>query len=205
MGQPTFEAVARLPVVERWLEAFPKATGVAVVLTPPGVRRDANGALSLPIVVEGHTVAFLKAAPPSLRRQGVADLLRVFADNVVQSLQVLPVPRRDHELPCVARARQFIYAHLHEPIAVGQCARAAGYCADHFGRIFRRATGRTFTGYVARARVERAQQLLADPHARVTEVAFAAGFQSLPTFNRTFKALTGHSPTAWRAHLGAGI
>jgi AraC-like DNA-binding protein len=46
--------------------------------------------------------------------------------------------------------------------------------------------------------VEKAKVLLADPAARVSEVAFAAGFCSIPRFNRVFKKLAGVSPTEYR-------
>jgi AraC-like DNA-binding protein len=34
---------------------------------------------------------------------------------------------------------------------------------------------------------------------RVSEIAFAVGFQSLSQFNRVFKKQSGKSPTAYRA------
>jgi AraC-like DNA-binding protein len=37
---------------------------------------------------------------------------------------------------------------------------------------------------------------------RVSEIAFAVGFQSLTQFNRIFKRVFGQSPTEFRAHLG---
>jgi AraC-like DNA-binding protein len=40
-----------------------------------------------------------------------------------------------------------------------------------------------------------------NPNARVSEVAYEAGFQSLTHFNRVFKQLTGQSPTLYRTKL----
>lgn len=59
----------------------------------------------------------------------------------------------------------------------------------------------TFSEYVARCHVNRARELLHDPRLPVTEVAFAAGFQSIPHFNHTFKRVTGLSPNGYRASL----
>jgi transcriptional regulator GlxA family with amidase domain len=64
--------------------------------------------------------------------------------------------------------------------------------------MFKKATGVSFIEYVGRVRVEKAKRLLADPTARVSEVAFAAGFGSIPRFNRVFKKLAGASPTEYR-------
>jgi len=49
----------------------------------------------------------------------------------------------------------------------------------HFCKIFKRATGMTFTDFVNRARVEKARKMLMCPEARITEVAYDVGFQSL--------------------------
>jgi transcriptional regulator GlxA family with amidase domain len=65
--------------------------------------------------------------------------------------------------------------------------------------LFKRATGMHFTEHLSRVRVERARNLLANPHLRVSEVAFEAGFQSLTHFNRVFKKILGQSPTKYRS------
>jgi AraC-like DNA-binding protein len=64
--------------------------------------------------------------------------------------------------------------------------------------VFKRATGLTFTDYVARSRVESVKRMLLNPHTRVSEAAYAAGFQSLSQFNRVFRRVAGESPTAYR-------
>ena len=39
----------------------------------------------------------------------------------------------------------------------------------------------------------------ATPKLKISEIAFAAGFQSLSQFNRIFKSFSGKSPTKFRA------
>jgi AraC-like DNA-binding protein len=109
------------------------------------------------------------------------------------------------EAPAAGRARAFIAAHLGEPLALQQVARAANMSPFYFCKVFKQATGLTFTHYVARARIERTKQLLLNPHMRISEAAYEAGFQSLSQFNRVFRRIAGESPTRYRAHLhGAG-
>ena len=50
--------------------------------------------------------------------------------------------------------------------------------------MFKKPTGLTFTDYLGRVRVEQAKRLLLNPHLRVSEIAYAVGFQSLTHFNR---------------------
>src|SRR5690606_1065132 len=68
-------------------------------------------------------------------------------------------------------------------------------------KAFRKATGMTFTDYLARVRVEKVKNLLLNPQRRVSEAAYAAGFQSLSQFNRVFRRIAGESPTVFRDRL----
>ena len=67
--------------------------------------------------------------------------------------------------------------------------------------MFKKETGLTFTAYLARTRIEMVKQLLLDPHRRVSEAAYAAGFQSLSQFNRVFRRFVGETPSAHRERL----
>ena len=83
-------------------------------------------------------------------------------------------------------------------------AREANMSAFYFCKVFKRATGLTFTDYVARVRIESVRHLLLNPHTRVSEAAYAAGFQSLSQFNRTFRRIAGEAPSAYRDRLHGG-
>lgn len=98
----------------------------------------------------------------------------------------------------VWRARRFIEENSIEPISLTKVANAVNICPTHLSEKFKHVTGIKFVDYVARLRFEKARALLQDPDARVSEIAFAAGFQSLSQFNRVFKKLSGESPRAYR-------
>jgi AraC-like DNA-binding protein/ligand-binding sensor protein len=129
-------------------------------------------------------------------------LLGIFGEHLSSLSNQLMVRETGAELPAVARARQFIAANLAEPLSLGQVARAVGMSAFYFCKVFKKTTGLTFTDYVARLRVEKVKQLLLQPHARVSEAAFEAGFQSLSQFNRVFRQITGRAPSGYRAQPG---
>jgi AraC-like DNA-binding protein len=71
--------------------------------------------------------------------------------------------------------------------------------ANHLSENFKQVTGLNFVEYVARARFNSACDLLRNANLRISEIAFAVGFQSLSQFNRVFKRLSGKSPTQYRA------
>ena len=87
------------------------------------------------------------------------------------------------------------YAH---PLDVAALASAASLSRAHFIRSFRDAFGETPHRYLQRRRIERAMALLRDTDRPVTEICLAVGFTSLGTFSRTFRAVLGTSPRAYR-------
>ena len=105
------------------------------------------------------------------------------------------------EPPAVVRARAFVTEHLGEHLSLAVVAQAAHMSAFYFCKVFKAATGLTFTDYVSRARVEKAKQLMLNPHTRVSEAAYEAGFQSLSQFNRVFRRTVGEAPSAYRHRL----
>jgi AraC-like DNA-binding protein len=97
------------------------------------------------------------------------------------------------------KARNFIDEHAGEELSLTRVAKAAETSANYLSEKFKEAVGINFVQYVARTRYEKAAALLGDADLRVSEIAFAAGFQSLSQFNRVFKKFSGKSPTEYRA------
>jgi AraC-like DNA-binding protein len=95
--------------------------------------------------------------------------------------------------------RKFIEKHLGEELSLRRVAKAVNIHPNYLSERFRQITGVTFVEYVARTRFERACGLLQNGDVRISEIAFAVGFQSLSQFNRVFKRLSGKSPTQFRA------
>lgn len=100
------------------------------------------------------------------------------------------------------KARKFIEDNSGEELSLGKVAKGVHISPNHLSEKFRQVTGINFVHYVARARFETACDLLVNSNRRISEIAFAAGFQSLSQFNRVFKKLSGKSPaeflTAYR-------
>jgi AraC-like DNA-binding protein len=105
------------------------------------------------------------------------------------------------ESPAMAKARIFIAERHAEEISLTQVSGAVNMSAFYFCKVFKKATGMTFTDYLARVRVEKIKNLLLNPHKRVSEAAYEAGFQSLSQFNRVFRRITGEAPSAYRERL----
>jgi len=133
--------------------------------------------------------------------EAVLRLLTIFAQHLSLMSNQLMVAAEKAESPVIARAKVYITEHQHEELSLGQVAGAVNTSAFYFCKVFKRATGLTFTDYVARVRIEKIKNLLLNPHKRISEAAYESGFQSLSQFNRVFRRVTGEAPTVWRARL----
>jgi AraC-like DNA-binding protein len=127
----------------------------------------------------------------------VLQLLSIFAQQLAALSNQLMVRQVAQESPTVAHARQFIAEHHSEEISLAQVAQSVHMSRFYFCKIFKEGTGLTFVEYLARVRVETVKRLLLDPHKRMSEAAYEAGFQSLSQFNRVFRFIAGEPPSAY--------
>jgi len=133
--------------------------------------------------------------------ESIVRLLGIFAQHLAALSNQLMVREEKAEAPMIARARGYIAEHQGEELSLKEVARAVNTSAFYFCKMFKQAVGLTFTDYLARVRVEKVKNLLLNPHKRVSEAAFEAGFQSLSQFNRVFKKIEGLSPSDYREKL----
>ncbi len=130
--------------------------------------------------------------------EAVLRLLTIFAQHLASLSNELMVTAQQAESPMITRAKVFITAHQHEEMSLRQVAGSVNTSAFYFCKMFKKATGLTFTDYLARVRIEKVKNLLLNPHKRISEAAYEAGFQSLSQFNRVFRKIAGEAPTLWR-------
>jgi AraC-like DNA-binding protein/ligand-binding sensor protein len=146
--------------------------------------------------------AYFRARVLSPKRyHAMLQLLSIFAQHLSILSNQLIVRREEHEPTNIARTRQFIEDHHGEPLSLGRIADVANISRHYFCKMFKKATGVNFTDYLSRVRVEKSKTFLLNPNSRISEAAFACGFQSMTNFNREFKRIVGRSPTQFREAL----
>lgn len=103
------------------------------------------------------------------------------------------------------RAKDRMDAASHQAWPVKRLAAVSGVSEAHFARSFKQAFGIPPHRYLLTRRIEQATTLLRDTELGITDIAFATGWESLGTFGRTFRDITGQSPTAARRVARAAI
>jgi AraC-like DNA-binding protein len=190
---------------------------IAIMLTGSVRLQPANAATFAPVAkalldddrsaaeIRGAKVQFDQVPVMSPERYEAAlAILQSFALQLGESAHRLLFATATHEPEAVRNAKTFIHSHLAEPMSLEAVASAVNVSPFHFCKLFKRATGLTFTDFVNRARVEKAKRMLMKPAARITEVAYDVGFQSLSHFNRSFRRIADESPTEFRSRMKHG-
>ena len=83
-------------------------------------------------------------------------------------------------------------------VTLEDAAAQAHLSPAYFSRLFRQRTGRTFSDYVTRLRVEHAKRLLCSPELDMAEIAAQTGFYDQSHLTHAFKSVTGGTPGSFR-------
>jgi two-component system response regulator YesN len=99
----------------------------------------------------------------------------------------------------VLLAQSYIDNHYREAdLSLDGVASEVQISPGYLSRLLKQETGFTFVDYLTRVRITRAIQLMADPSAKIYEVAEMVGYQSQHYFSRAFKRVFGRPPAEYR-------
>jgi AraC-like DNA-binding protein/ligand-binding sensor protein len=130
--------------------------------------------------------------------QSMVRLLEVFGQHISMAVDQIAVQMDNAEPPPIKRAKEFIEERKTENISMRDVAKVVNVSTFYFCKMFKKATGLTFTEYLSHVRISKAKNLLLNPNLRISEIAYDIGYQSLTHFNRTFHRIVGQSPSAYR-------
>lgn len=96
------------------------------------------------------------------------------------------------------RVHEYVESGLHSRPSIRGAAEQAKLSPSYFSRRFRQSFGVTFSQFVARRRIERAQSMMVRSDSSLCQIALDCGFTDQAHFTRTFGGLTGLTPSQWR-------
>lgn len=108
--------------------------------------------------------------------------------------------------PLTERAFAYIAEHYSDPdLSFRRICEALFVSSSYLSKIFKQDTNETFVDYLAKYRIQKSLQLLANPEIRMYEIASDVGYKSQQYFSAAFKKILGVSPTEYRAReFGTG-
>ncbi len=135
------------------------------------------------------------------------ELLAIF-QFLSQSQEYIPLNARpiSNQSMIKQQARMLtIYKHVEEhfkeKIDTRQIADKIHLSVPAFCRYFKKTSQLTYTDFVNQYRISHAQKILLQ-HRPVSEACFESGFDNLSYFTRSFKKITGISPSVFRKNKG---
>jgi len=94
--------------------------------------------------------------------------------------------------------RETILNNIYSNLTLQEFAHLSGMSLSSFKRKFKETFEETPKRYIAKMKLEKSSKLLASKEYRISDVAYDCGFESISTFNRSFKSYFGKSPTEYR-------
>ena len=119
------------------------------------------------------------------------ECLHVRQPVLSRSRQFSGVKRRQS---LMLRAKAFLEAHFHEPLALDGIARALKVSPFYLSHVFSKENDFSLFAYLTALRMNRARELLAQGAFNVTEVAAAVGYDNSHYFAKVFRQHFGHAP-----------
>jgi len=102
----------------------------------------------------------------------------------------------------VKRACDYIRENYRDDHTLADICGRFGMSVSYFSVQIKKYTGYSFVNYLHYLRIEKAKELLLQPHLKVYEVASQAGYDTLQHFNKVFKRSVNMTPGQYRKTLG---
>jgi two-component system, response regulator YesN len=112
---------------------------------------------------------------------------------------VLRVPVGAAHTTLLRKVIDYIEETYRGRVSLSAAARIAGVSSAYLSRVFSAEMGETFSRYVRRMRVQRAQDLLTGTRLPISDIAELAGFADQSHLTAAFRAETGTTPAQFRA------
>jgi AraC-like DNA-binding protein len=95
----------------------------------------------------------------------------------------------------------YIRGHFEEKIYLEEIAETVAMSVPSFSRYFKKMAGRTFSEFLMQFRIVHASKLLAEDQQSIAEICFSSGFNNFSHFTKSFKKITGKSPSEYKKTL----
>ena len=105
---------------------------------------------------------------------------------------------KQEEILLVQKAIRLIIEDMRDPVNIDLLARNVGTNSAKLQRCFKTVYGSTVNGYIKKARIEKAAELLTDSNLSVTEIISEVGLVNRGYFSKIFKVQYGLTPKAFR-------
>lgn len=163
---------------------------------------DYGGSLSGPAILSSHSSLWLAARMyrEFSDRDGFSGLaLESIATELLIETSRQGTRRVERKPPTwLEKTKESLRENFPEPPSLDDLAKAVNVHPTHLARTFRRFERCTVGDYIREVRINYARQRMLSSNEPLVEIALVAGFADQTHFTRSFKRVTGLTPTEFR-------
>ena len=138
----------------------------------------------------------LEKAPNMIAKKGILYILcSFFCHNIDHNRKITKIDNKT----LLQKIFDFIEDNIGGSCRIEELLDALGHSQSYISRVFTSNVGIPYGEYVRKIKISRACHYLDNTDDTVTETAYKCGYDSLSSFNRAFKAVTGETPTGYRS------
>lgn len=101
----------------------------------------------------------------------------------------------------IERVKDFAKRNYHKKVCLKDAAGAVFLSPKYLSRIFKQRTGKSFSEYKLKIKIEKAKELLSTTGYNVNQIAEKLGYENVESFIRFFKKLAKYTPTEYRKKI----
>lgn len=109
--------------------------------------------------------------------------------------------REAGENSLIRKARQYVMAHLAEPLTLDELASELHLNKAYVSALFKKETGQTTNEFITQQRLRAAKMMLMETNLRIGEICERVGYQSDKYFIQVFRDHEGTTPLVFRQNL----
>jgi len=169
--------------------------------------RDAGRGLRLSGQTALQVAAWMQELTQVEGMEQLALLLRILSriakasgeDHSPLSVRSFSLTVESHYQKAIAKAVRHLAAHFRDEVRLEDVLKLTHLSRPTFARQFKKHSGRTFSEFLNRLRLQAACRELRETDHSVLEIALRCGFTQVSFFNRLFRRLMKCSPMVYRA------
>lgn len=137
---------------------------------------------------------------------------QAFCENIIKNLienicyltmrNINTFPLREKKLTPIQKAITALQTTFMNNPSLEDVASYVHFNPSYFSRVFKKATGTSFSQYLINLKLEYAKKLLCETNMTIVDICFGSGFGSLSNFSKYFKTKFKMSPTDMRKKYG---
>jgi two-component system response regulator YesN len=128
----------------------------------------------------------------------VLDVIKYYKEIIHKVFHTEDKEQNSYSITAVNMVKKFVSDRLNEDLSLIRLADFVHLNPVYLSKLFKQITGANVIEYIIDVRLQKAKEMLRDPHKKIYEIALDVGFNSAPYFTKVFRQIIGMTPQQYR-------